>query len=108
VSSNKPLGRIKPFTFWTKKHIEGCGACAIYDLKRIGVTSLKVLDRDLPSEERVKATRFIRECLDGLKDNKLSRSDYFEYCKRRFKETFKLRCGKFDCYYPSVFLRDDD
>jgi len=104
VKSNKPLGRIRAFTFWMKKHIEGCGACAMYDLKRMGVTSLKVLDRSLPIKERVKATRFIRECLDGLKDNKLSRSDYFDYCKRCFKEAFKLRCGKFDCYYPSVFL----
>jgi collagenase-like PrtC family protease len=104
VSNNKPIGRIRPFTFWMKKHIEGCGACAIYDLKRIGVASLKILDRNLPSEEKVKATRFIRECLDYLINNNLSKSDYIEYCKSRFKKTFKVRCGQFDCYYPSVFL----
>jgi collagenase-like PrtC family protease len=105
ISNNKRIGKINPFTFWMKKHIEGCGACAIYDLKRIGVASLKVLDRNLPSEEKVKATRFIRECLGGLlKDNGISKSEYIENCKRLFKKTFKVCCGQFDCYYPSVFL----
>ena len=104
VSNNKQIGKIRPFTFWMKKHIEGCGACAIYDLKRIGIASLKILDRNLPSEEKVKATRFIRECLGLLKDNGISKSDYIENCKRLFKKTFKVRCGQFDCYYPSIFL----
>lgn len=104
VSNNKRIGKIRPFTFWMRKHIEGCGACAIYDLNRIGVASLKVLDRNLPSKEKVKATKFIRECRDLLIDNNLSKSDYIENCKRHFKEAFRVRCGKFDCYYPSVFL----
>jgi hypothetical protein len=104
VNNNKQIGKIKPFTFWMKKHIEGCGACAIYDLKRIGIESLKVLDRNLPRDEKVKATRFIRESLDFSKNNNHSRNDCIEYCKMRFKETFKVRCSKFDCYYPSIFL----
>jgi len=104
VSSNKPLGRIKPFTFWMKKHIEGCGACAIYDLKRIGVTNLKVLDRNLPTEEKVKGTLFIKKCSDLLEDGNISKLDYIEKGKALFKKTFKVKCNRYDCYYPSLFI----
>ena len=104
VSSNRPRGGIKPSTFWMKKHIQGCGACAIYDLKRIGVTSLKVLDRNLPTEEKVKATLFIKKCSDFLENDDIAKSDYIEKCQDLFKKTFKVKCNHYDCYYPSVFL----
>jgi len=103
VGNNKQIGRIRPFTFWMKKHIEGCGACATYDLKRIGVKSLKVLDRGLPSKEKVKATGFIKKSLDLLADNNISKADYIDKCKNLFKKTFKVKCNQYDCYYPSVF-----
>lgn len=104
LSNNQKIGRTMPFEFWMKKHIEGCGACAMYDLKRIGVTNLKVLDRNLITEEKIKATRFIRKCLDLLNNEQISKNDYIQNCKNYFKEIFKVRCFKFDCYYPSVFL----
>lgn len=104
VSKNKQIRTTKPFTFWMKKHIQGCGACAIYELKEIGITSLKVLDRNLPAEEKVKATLFIRKSLDLLGDNNISKADYIDKCMDLFKVIFKVRCNRYDCYYPSVFL----
>ncbi len=104
LENNKRIGNIRPFSFWNKKHIEGCGACSIYDFKEIGITNLKVLDRNLPTEEKIKATKFIRECLDLLNKNKISKRDYIERCKYLFKKTFKVKCNQYDCYYPSVFL----
>ena len=104
LTSSRQTGSSKPFTFWMKKHLEGCGACAIYDLKMMGVESLKVLDRNLPVEEKVKATLFIRESLGLLKDNNIPKVDYIEKCKVLFKKTFKVKCNRYDCYYPSVFL----
>lgn len=101
VSSNKQIGKIKPFTFWMKKHIQGCGACAIYDFKKIGITNLKVLDRNLPTEEKIKATAFIKKSLGFLENSNISKTDYMEKCKELFKKTFKIRCNKYDCYYPS-------
>lgn len=101
VGSNRPRGKIKPFTFWMKKHIQGCGACAIYDLRNIGITNLKVLDRNLPAEEKVKATRFIGKCLDLLKNNNIAKADYIDKCKDSFKKIFKIRCSQYDCYYTN-------
>ncbi|MBU4251982.1 MAG: U32 family peptidase [Candidatus Omnitrophica bacterium] len=101
VTNNKQIGKIKPFTFWMKKHIEGCGACAIYDFKKIGITNLKVLDRNLPTEEKIKATVFIRKSLGFLESN-ISKTDYMEKCKELFKNTFKIKCNQYDCYYPLI------
>lgn len=102
VSNNKQIGKIKPFTFWMKKHIEGCGACAIYDFKKIGITNLKVLDRNLPAEEKIKATAFIKKSLSFLEDGNISKTDYIGKCKELFKNTFKIKCNYYDCYYPLV------
>ncbi|MFH1191657.1 MAG: U32 family peptidase [Candidatus Omnitrophota bacterium] len=100
VANNRQIGKIKPFTFWMKKHIEGCGACAIYDFKKIGITNLKVLDRNLPTEEKIKATAFIRKSLGFLESGNISKTDYMEKCRELFKNTFKIKCNQYDCYYP--------
>ncbi|MFA5319582.1 MAG: U32 family peptidase [Candidatus Omnitrophota bacterium] len=100
-----PGGRMRTkktvnFTFWGNKHIEGCGACAIYDLSRCGVSSLKVLDRSLPIGEKVKATSFIRSCAHLLRVKEgIRREDFNAICRGMFKKTFKVSCGREDCYY---------
>jgi len=104
LKDNKQIGAIGQFSFWDKKHIEGCGACAIYNFKETGVAHLKVLDRNLPTEEKVKATLFIKRCLDLLRDRHISKTDYIEKCRELFKKTFKVECNQYDCYYPSVFM----
>ena len=88
------------FRFWDFRHVEGCGACAIYDLKRMGIASLKVLDRDLPLEQKVHSTAFIKKAARLLDDGKLSRVDYTTRCRGLFKQTFKVKCSSYDCYYP--------
>lgn len=101
--NNRQAGSIRPFTFWMKKHIQGCGACAIYDLRRAGVTNLKILDRNLPMEEKVKATLFIKGALDLSGNDNISKVEYIMKCKDLFKKTFKVKCSQYDCYYPSIF-----
>lgn len=107
LTDNKQIGKIIPFEFWMKKRIDGCGACAIYDLKRMRVTSLKILDRRFPTEEKVRATEFIKKCLEFLKNGDISKTDYITRCQGLFKKTFKAKCNRFDCYYPSVFMTGD-
>ena len=102
VRNNKQIGPTRPFAFWTKKHIQGCGACAIYDFKEMGIASLKVLDRNLPTGEKVKATLFMRKSLDLLEDGNISKADYIDKCKGLFKQIFKVKCNQYDCYYPDV------
>lgn len=108
VKNNKQIGNTKPFVFWMKKHIQGCGACTIYDFKKMGITNLKILDRNLPTEEKIKATGFIKKSLMLLKDNNISKVDYIDKCKSLFKKTFKAKCNQYDCYYPDANLRESN
>ncbi len=100
LMQNRKLKVNRRFSFWDKKHIEGCGACALYDFKIIGITSLKVLDRNLPAEEKIKATAFIKKSQEFLDNDDISRLDYEEKCRVLFKQVFKTRCNQYDCYYP--------
>jgi hypothetical protein len=106
AQNNKKIGKNKRFTFWMRKHIQGCGACAIYDFHKIGIASLKVLDRNMPTEEKVKATSFIRKCADLLNENNIPKNEYIDKCRDLFKQTFKVKCNQYDCYYPSIFLKN--
>jgi collagenase-like PrtC family protease len=106
MENNKRIGKNKRFTFWMRKHIQGCGACAIYDFERIGIASLKILDRNMPMEEKVKATLFIKKCADLLNENNIPKNEYIDKCRDLFKQTFKVKCNQYDCYYPSIFLKN--
>lgn len=101
---DKDIGSARPFYFWDKKHIQGCGACAIYDFKKMGIASLKILDRRLPLEEKIKAVKFIKKCSDLLLKGSVDKNNYIAKCKELFKKTFRAECNLYDCYYPSVFL----
>ncbi|MFC1631820.1 peptidase U32 family protein [Candidatus Omnitrophota bacterium] len=97
---NRKISFPRPVTFRLGKNIDGCGACAIYDLKRIGVTSLKVLDRNLSTPGKIKATNFINSSLGLLNGSFIPKIEYRNKCKSLFKKTFKTRCDIRDCYYP--------
>lgn len=103
ISNNKRIGREAPFSFWMKKNIDGCGVCALHDLNKMGVAAVKVLDRNLPAEEKIKATRFVKNCLGVLGDNRILKKEYVDTCRSLFKKTFKTNCNRYECYYPSVF-----
>ena len=100
VKDDRNISRVKHFSFWDKKHIQGCGACAIYDFKEMGMASLKILDRKLPIEEKAKALMFIKKCSDLLLKGDIDKKNYTKECKALFKKTFKTKCSLYDCYYP--------
>jgi len=100
VKEGRKISRIKNFSFWGKKHIQGCGACAIHDFKKMGMASLKILDRRLPIEEKAKAVMFIKKCSDLLLKGAIDKESYIKECKVLFRKTFKTRCDLYDCYYP--------
>ena len=99
LKNKRQIGRVKNFTFWDKKHIQGCGACALSDFKKIGINSLKILDRNLPTGEKIKAVKFIKEAKDLLDDG-CTKGEFTAKCKELFRRTFKVRCSMYDCYYP--------
>ncbi len=95
-------------TFY-KRLIDGieCGACAIYDISKTKVKSLKIVGRQLDSEKRLKSTRFIRSVLDILENNKkINKRDFIHKAQKLYQKTFeyKKRCRGNNCYHPSVLF----
>ena len=103
TADRRPLGRTPKFTFWENKHIDGCGVCAVYDFRKIGITSLKVLDRNMPTELKVKATRFIKKAVSLLDDPQMDKENFVERCRELFGRAYGVDCSPYDCYYPSCF-----
>lgn len=90
------------FSFWRGRRFDGCGACALFEFGRMGIDSLKILDRSSSPEKKLKALGFIKECLRLLQVNKHRKSEFMLACRMLFKKTFGFKCDAYDCYYPSA------
>jgi len=88
-------------TFWPKRHIEGCGACALWYFRKWSLASVKILDRNMPLLERVKTTGFIAQCCRMLEQG-MNKETYMYRSKRLFRKTFRVACRRTDCYYPDA------
>jgi putative protease len=85
-----------------------CGACAIYDISKTKVKSIKIVGRQLNPEIRLKNTRFIRSALNILENNKgISRQDFIHKTQELYRQTYeyKKRCRGNNCYHPEVLYR---
>ena len=84
-----------------------CGACAIYDIDKTRVKSIKIVGRQLSSDKRLKDTRFIRGALDILKDNKdITREDFIYGVQKLYQKTYNYdkECRGNNCYHPELLF----
>lgn len=106
---NKRIDTDKIRPAFYKQLIDGieCGACAIYDIIRTKVKSVKIVGRQLTPEVRLKSTKFIRSVLDILEGDKdISRRCFTAKAQELYRKTFeyKERCRGNNCYHPEVLL----
>lgn len=104
---NKKLktNKIRPTFYKQLSDSTECAACAIYDINRTKIKNVKIVGRQLSPEERLQGTKFIRSCLDILKDNQgVSRKDFISGVQRSYQETYdyKKQCRGNNCYHPGV------
>lgn len=82
-----------------------CGACAIYDISRTMVKSLKIVGRQATPQNRLTSTKFIRSVLGILENNrKINKRDFIHKVQHLYQTTFeyKKRCRGNNCYYDMV------
>lgn len=106
-SSGERLNTKRIYPVFYKQLLDGveCGACAIYDISKTKVKSIKIVGRQLDREFRLRSTRFIRSALDILENNKgISRQDFILKTQDLYQKTFKYkkRCKGNNCYHPEV------
>jgi hypothetical protein len=89
---------------WEKVHVDDypCGACALYELKSVGVTSVKIVGRGNPTERKLRDLHFLRGLLDLLEKERPTCRAYREAARKCYRETYKRPCRAYMCYYPSV------
>jgi U32 family peptidase len=96
---------IRPVLF--KHLVDGreCGACAMYDISRTGVKTVKIVGRQLSPSARLTSVRFISRARDILaQDKDIGKKVYIRKVQELYREMFGYRgkCRGNNCYYPGV------
>jgi len=76
-----------------------CGACALYDFEKIGISSLKIVGRENPTFKKIKDVQYLKILLDFLNE-KPSRTDFYKKTKEEYQRMYGGGCNKRLCYYP--------
>ena len=76
-----------------------CGACALYDLRKAGVESVKIVGRSNPLHKKLQDVRFLSSCLQFIDNHAPTREQYVDYAKRRYADTYGYACHDW-CYFP--------
>lgn len=76
-----------------------CGACALWDLTKAGVCSVKIVGRSNPTAKKLKDVGFLRACLDFLERENPDRPEYIAFARSAYREFYGFNCRQW-CYYP--------
>jgi len=90
-------------TFLRKTEQTACGACALYDFKKIGVSSVKIVGRGFPLAKRIKDVSFIRKSRE-IALSKNSRTAAIKKIQEIYQKDYEKvnSCKISACYYPEV------
>lgn len=84
--------------FNAETFLNACGACALYELNKSGIDSVKIVGRVF-FKNKVKDAEFIRTCL-LLSQRGIDFPDYADAVRGAYRKYYNKRCRKSYCYYP--------
>lgn len=89
---------------WERFHMDRspCGACAIYDLERLGVTCLKIVGRGNPTARKLADVRFIRAMATLAAEPTVDRTRFQSAAQLLHAHTYRQPCRSATCYFPEV------
>lgn len=90
--------RVSPAFYDLFYGIDTCGACALYDFRRMGVDSVKIVGRGFDTAKKVRDVTFIKGCIDHLFESDPGREAYEVFVRERYQEVYGLDCREL-CYY---------
>ncbi len=93
---------------WEMVHVDDypCGACALYELSQLNITSVKIVGRGNPTTRKIADLVFIRSLLTFLEDKKPSREEFRQVTRKLYSETYDRPCRVYLCYYPEVLVHE--
>jgi putative protease len=92
---------------WQTVHVDDhpCGACALFELDRMNITSVKIVGRGNLTSRKIADIIFIRSLLGLLKDNNLTKEQFHGLAQKLYRETYNRPCRIYMCYYPEVLIK---
>jgi len=78
-----------------------CGLCAMYDLEKAGIYSLKIAGRGRYTDDKVRAVRMVGE-MRRLLASGTDRQGFYRSATDLYKKTFGKTCNPFVCYSPDL------
>jgi len=93
---------------WQLVHVDDypCGACALYELSQMNITSVKIVGRGNPTARKLADLAFIRSLLDFLEAKQPTKEQFRQMARRLYSETYKRPCRIYMCYYPEVLVEE--
>jgi collagenase-like PrtC family protease len=91
---------------WQKAHVDDypCGACALYEFNKMGITSIKIVGRGNPFNRKRTDLLFIKKLLTILKEQAITNISFRNKAQKLYQKTYERPCRLHMCYYPSVML----
>ncbi len=77
-----------------------CGACALYDLNKFKIGSVKIVGREDLTAKKIRDIKFIRKSVDLLRDN-LGEQAFTEKVMALYTAMHSSNCKAKFCYYPT-------
>lgn len=91
---------------WETIHVDDhpCGACALYEFKTLGITSVKIVGRGNILERKLMDVTFLNTLRAYLENAAPSKKKFRQTARQLYVRTYKRACRMHLCYYPSVML----
>lgn len=91
---------------WQLVHVDDypCGACALWELKEMGMASVKIVGRGNSTARKLADVVFIRSLLDFLEEKEPTREQFRQAAQKLYTDTYGRPCRVYMCYYPEVLI----
>jgi len=93
---------------WQMVHVDDhpCGACALYELGRMNITSVKIVGRGNTTVRKLADVKFIRSLLDFLDGQRPAREQFRQRARELYRDTYHRPCRLYMCYFPEVVIEE--
>jgi len=105
-SREKRLVASSHVKLWNNAPIADCGLCAIREIMRCGIDSLKIAGRGLSLETKAAGVRAVKEAI-GLAAKGCSGNRFRQECGRLYSGMFHSKCDYKNCYYAEAGLLEN-
>jgi len=91
---------------WSRHHIDNlpCGACALFDFHKMGVSAVKIVGRGNPTKRKIGDVGFLKMLISLLDGGELERDDFRKYARDLYRANYRKTCDSTNCYYPEMLI----